>query len=340
MLNLSTNESEQQRSEAENIVALARSEYPYLSSGTVSTGLQFKWQLLQSGRNHVYRIDASSRWYLKLPAVGKKLELAGESLGYHHLANSSLSEQHFNPVASVRLNQDPPFILTAELPGDPANRRFYRDLFRHGRRTLANAHSPYTAIGHVLARLHATPLEDASHPTKQDIFRTFGNRLGRVKHADALTGEIAAWFASQAQDEGPRSFVHGNCALKNIIVDSSNRISLLDFETAGSGSPYVDIGMLARDFILCQSAPGLPVARAKQCLQAVLHSYDENAQLDLQLLRQYAALFVVGHYLQVHRVKKSRESIAGLPVWRSKLEQVVRRLISGGKFDWLELKRL
>ncbi len=333
---LSFQETAKIATEADALCKTIEQNYDDLRDGRLKRQGAAEFKVLQKGRNIVYRVQDNSGWYLKIPCKGKANGIEGEALGFRKVAEYVAQEPSFRHAKSIRVSQEPRYILASAIPGKQLNLKLYRNCLNPFGNETAEINQYFRDFGGVLATLHAARIDPGERKTSLDAVKTFENRLGRVKKPDALSREIADWFGSFSPPNEEDAFVHGNCTMRNILVHGG-KLSLIDFETCGAGNRYFDLGMLCRDLILCRSAIAFPKRRAEEALAAFVSGYEKVFGLDRTTLDEHMTLFVASHYLQVHRIKQIKESISGFPVLKPRLEKMVRNMLSSEKSKVLQM---
>ncbi len=102
-----------------------------------------------------------------------------------------------------------------------------------------------TWAGEILGRWHAATAHDPTIPGRFADFEAFEQQRLRPFHETVmarrpeLAPRIAPYLAELRAE--PRCLVHGDYAMKNILVGPARRI-VLDFEVAHAGNPVFDLG--------------------------------------------------------------------------------------------------
>lgn len=284
-------------------------------------------RLLQIGRNAVYQIDYRSTWFLKLPRGKNWAGIEGEALGYRFIKEHFADEKYYYFPASVRISPDKGYLLVAGIPGSQLNYELYRRVFRLSKSSSEPLKEMFYRCGHVLGVLHKAGKDFEARPVKSGLPNTLQGRLEKAgEKLDRKGKEIALWYEKNIPFESEDTFIHGNCTYRNIFVQDST-VCFLDFETCGTGSRYNDLARVCSDIILCRTALVFPWKRAYTTLSALLQGYREVYPYDLDNLFNYVALYIFDRYVQGYCIKNERESIAGIPVVRSRLDVLLNSLL-------------
>jgi aminoglycoside phosphotransferase (APT) family kinase protein len=109
------------------------------------------------------------------------------------------------------------------------------------------------ALGAMAARLHAVPLEpSADLPVRrQPIADMDFAQLRREQEPRELLERAEAALAATGPTSRRRVFVHGDLWHGNTLWADGQLTALLDWDSAGSGDPGVDLGSLRLDATLC-----------------------------------------------------------------------------------------
>ena len=329
MIVLSLKETEEIASEADLICRWAEVNAAALRNGNLANTQPCEngeIKLLQMGRNAVYRIAGPMNWYLKLPCNGKPQGIEGEINGFGYVRTLFRDEAtYFHPCA-VRASLESGYLLTAEVPGTQLNYELYRRIFHPLRRNFEALLPMFQHAGRLLALFHKKGAAVEAPPIRSRMDDKLNRRLAKAKKLDSTGEKIAKWFEKNEPFETDQTFVHANCTFRNVLVQEKT-ISLLDFETAGRGSRYNDLARMCSDLILTRAAAAFPWKRADKALATFLSAYQNEFPVDAEALTRHVALYVFERYVQVYCVKKEKESIAGIPLSKSKLNWLHKRLL-------------
>lgn len=288
---------------------------------------EISFELLQQGRNAVYRLGGALRWYLKLPCNGKPDSIAREVDGFRHVREVFRSAENYYHPAAVRASLKNAYLLMTEVPGTQLNYELYRRCFSPFGRRFAEILPVFRTTGEILARFHSAG-QSFDGPPASRLADKLGRRLLKAKKLDGTGQKVADWFGKNRPFETEQTFIHGNCTFRNVLVQS-NTISLLDFETAGRGSRYNDLARMCSDLLLTRVAVAFPWKRAYLALREFLAGYHPVFPVSGETLLRHLALYVFDRYVQVYCVKKSKETISGIPVSGTRLNWLIQRLLEG-----------
>lgn len=286
------------------------------------------FQLLQIGRNAVYRIDDARRWFLKLPCGKNWKGLEGEALGFRFLKTVFPGAEYYLHPAAVRISLKKGYILSAEVPGSQLNYHLYRGCFRASAKDFKKVEEMFRRCGRVLGEFHRAGANYPARPLASGLANTLERRLAKAERLDARGQEIARWRQTRAPFAAEESFVHGNCTYRNIFVHG-DQAGLIDFETSGRGSLYNDLARVCSDVLLTRTALFFPWKRAFSALAALLEGYKSAYSYQPEHLLNYIALYIFDRYIQVYGIKKERETVSGVPVSRGKVHRLIDSLLEG-----------
>lgn len=283
-------------------------------------------ELLQLGRNAVYRIRGDTRWYLKMPCNGKTGGIEGEINGFRYMNDALADLGFYQHPAAVRASLENTYLLTAEVPGKQLNYILYRALLRPVFTQENSIKEIFHRCGIILGKFHKEG-QGIDLPPVRGLQATLQRRLSKVKSLDMMGEKISRWFGDGIDVDGDHTIVHGNCTFRNILVNGYD-LSIIDFETCGSGSRYNDLARMCSDIILCRTAIAFPWKRAYRALAAFLKGYGEIFPVEREQLLKYIALYIFDRYIQVYQIKKKKESISGIPVSASRLKGLHQQLLA------------
>lgn len=286
------------------------------------------FQLLQIGRNAVYRIDDARRWFLKLPCGKNWKGLQGEALGFGFLKTVFPGAEYYLHSAAVRISFEKGYLLSAEVPGSQLNYHLYRGCFRASAKQFKQIEEMFWLCGQMLGEFHRAGARYPARPLASGLANTLERRLAKAERLDARGQEIARWRQAFTPFATEETFVHGNCTYRNIFVHG-RQVGMIDFETSGRGSLYNDLARVCSDVILTRTALFFPWKRAFRALAALLEGYKSVYAYQPEYLLNYIALYIFDRYIQVYCIKKERETIAGIPVSRGKVHRLIDGLLEG-----------
>jgi aminoglycoside phosphotransferase (APT) family kinase protein len=151
------------------------------------------------------------------------------------------------PVPAVRYVLEPQDglgrgFVTTHVSGETIARKILRDeAFAVVRPTLA------FALGTILARIHAAPVEQLPTLQRVDAAETLNVLRRAIDGCDAAkpTFEVALrWLGERTPESGPLRLVHGDFRNGNLIIAADGVRAVLDWELAHLGDPMEDLGWL------------------------------------------------------------------------------------------------
>ncbi len=131
-----------------------------------------------------------------------------------------------------------PFLICDEIAGDTIVRKIQRRLDEHGRRMLLNQ------CAEALAAVHRART-DAPELRERDELAEWRRRLDDLPDTTATFEWAFRWLASQRPDPGPKTLVHGDFRMGNLIVDGPPSepalAAVLDWEAVHLGEASEDL---------------------------------------------------------------------------------------------------
>ncbi len=337
---LSLNESSNIATEADELCCFIEQNADALRNGKIGKNGRLanrSIELLQIGRNAVYRIPGQNRWYLKMPCNGKTRGIIGEINGFRFIRDNFQNLEFYLHPAAIRSSLEEKYLLSAEVPGKQLNYKLYRACFRPGAKRGKQLENIFYRCGTMLGQFHKNG-QGIDLPEVRRLDFILQRRIEKVKSLDKTGEKIARWLEENRSTDDQHTIVHGNCTFRNILVDG-NRLSLIDFETCGSGSRYNDLARMCSDIILCRTAIAFPWKRAYVALAAFQKGYSEMFPFDREQLLKFIAYYIFDRYIQVYGIKRKKESISGIPVSRAKLNRLHERLLTGDTEGVFNLSR-
>jgi len=165
-------------------------------------------------------------------------------------------------IAHLSEAQGRPALVTTALPGTPMRTRY------HAWRHLASAHAvrdDFRAVDRWLARFHSVTA-GASGPVDMDngSIAILRRRFADDPHLDGILARLGAIHARLRTSETPRTAVHGDFWLGNLLLVGEEISGVVDWESgSSSGEPVRDLVRFALTYALYldrHSAPGHRVA--------------------------------------------------------------------------------
>lgn len=131
-----------------------------------------------------------------------------------------------------------PFLICGEVPGETIVRRIQRQLDASGdpdgrRRLLAQC-------GQALAAIHRART-DAPDLRERDELAEWRQRLDDLPDTTATFEWTFRWLTAHRPQHGPRTLVHGDFRMGNLIVDGSDLAAVLDWEAVHIGDIHEDL---------------------------------------------------------------------------------------------------
>ncbi len=288
-----------------------------------------QFSVVQADRNIVYRITKDYRWYLKMPSGGGEDPILREIAGAQSITNSLAKEKGYHHPSVVRGSVDSSYVLYSEILGQQLNIAFYSHCFLPFLGRSKRLKIGFSNLGQALGRLHKKDVSPKDLVATRDLVGEVQGTLKGVNQSDLILDLIDSYLnGSNIKPAPSTSFIHGNLKMENIIF-GSNKISFIDFENCGHGSPYEDLSWPASQMILTRSIFGFPWKPASQALSRFFESYKSTFDYEKELLLQYITLRISLYYIQILLGKFGRPTIAGLPIRISNLQKIISELISG-----------
>ena len=127
-----------------------------------------------------------------------------------------------------------PFLICDEIAGETIVRRIQRQLDDAGRARLL------TQCGQALAAIHRAR-SDAPELAERDEPVEWRRRLDELGDTTATFEWAFRWLAANRPAAGPRTLVHGDFRMGNLIVGSSTLAAVLDWEAVHIGDVHEDL---------------------------------------------------------------------------------------------------
>jgi len=143
------------------------------------------------------------------------------------------------------------------------------------------------AVGAAVARLHDTgtpPAADRRHDARTEVEVTEGwltqaSMLGLL-HPDAPVSESLTRLRSFLHGEPCRpTYLHRDLHDKQLMVDESLAVGMLDFDLSATGEPALDLANLLVHLELRVVQGRCPAARAAACAEAMVEGYAPAARV-------------------------------------------------------------
>ncbi|MCB0263384.1 MAG: phosphotransferase [Calditrichia bacterium] len=325
---IATAPTETQSPELTQIFDAVAAHYETLRDGQNDTSIEageLRIDYFQSGRNVVYRVHGERLWYLKIPKNGKTDGLIGEARGYRFANDVWEQTPAYLPVEAVGVSHSPAFIVSAQVQGEQLNQVIYRSCWQPGS-GIKQMRAVLGDFGEMLALFHKNGISANAPTISKSLHQKLTDRLKKAKKLDETGKKIEKWLATHSPVDPQPTLIHGNCTFRNVLVHN-HRVHLLDYETCGTGSRYNDLARMCSDILLTRTALIFPWRRAYRLLDVFLQRYHDVYPIEKSLLMQFVSLYLFERYVQVYLVKKSSESIAGMPVSKAALRRLLDSLI-------------
>jgi len=284
------------------------------------------FHLLQTDRNTVYRIKGRLRWYLKIPRRGAAEWIRQEIRGAEAVRQSLGEHPGYLHAAAIRASTDAPYLLCAEVPGRTLNRQLYLACWMRWSKAARATCEAFYHWGDALGRLHAVPGEFPGISPLRDAAASLEASIRRTPPGDPVLRAIGSWAERNGRDDVPRTFVHGNLKLENVLV-KGDRVCLIDFENSGRGTPYDDLSWPVSQIALIKTLPFFPWKPGLRILEALLQGYRNSNAYRVDLLLRYVTMRVSQYYIDTCCPRFTRPRIAGVPVRPRRLAQTVLALL-------------
>ena len=177
-----------------------------------------------------------------------------------------------------------PFLICDGIAGETIVRKIARGLDDAGRARLL------TQCGQALAAIHRART-DAPELVERDEPAEWRQRLDDLGDTTATFEWAFRWLAANRPDPGPRTLVHGDFRMGNLIVDGSRLAAVLDWEAVHIGDIHEDLAW----FCVRAWRFGAPPSRAAGGLGSVeefVTAYEQagGAAVDRGALRWWLVL--------------------------------------------------
>lgn len=206
------------------------------------------------------------------------------------------------------------FLMT-ECSGITLKDEYYSSLFKLHKRS--NVKNTMDLLGKWLGSFHLTTLNEAEY---FDCYTNRRNNLIRMVESVALVSndnvssvmdEVVSYFDKvNAVDNIEFCQLHGNFALRNIIVDN-NHVSLIDFEDSKKDCIYYDIGMFIAE-LMNKSILLFNTFYNNQLVQLFTLSYAAEIKFNKKILDSYILYHLVSSYYEVVNRQKPSSKIKSI----------------------------
>jgi hypothetical protein len=324
-------ETASRHAEADQLSSLVTKHATELAGATLGKTFNLggaTFRLYAKNRNTIYRVGWRFDWFLKLAPPVDSLVMECEQLGSDY-CNRVLGNTHgyAGPFVS-RVSLTPPFVLADALNGPPLTRVLFVGAW--ARRSPAQVETTFATLGTLLSVLHA----DASLPSNApeaskrpfSVVRQLAQRLRTTR--DETIDAVRDWSEADRGGHETDSFIHGNLRLDNLLLTDTG-IGFVDFENCGRGPRYQDASRPITQLLLLRASLAAPTRSIDRILAAFLASYRGAQPYDVAALGDWVAVRLARYYLESTR-RTQPGFIGGLPVVRSRLATLTRRLMGDG----------
>jgi aminoglycoside phosphotransferase (APT) family kinase protein len=324
-------ETASRHAEADQLSALTTNHATELASAARGKSFELggaRFRLHAKNRNTIYRVGAQFDWFLKLAPPVDSLVMQCERLGSDY-CNRVLGRigGYAGPFVS-RVSLAPPFVLADALNGPPLTRVLFVGAW--ARRSPARVEEAFATLGTLLSVLHAdrTLPPNAPEASKRPfaVVRQLAEKLRATR--DETIDAVRGWSEADRGGDDDDSFIHGNLRLDNLLLTDTG-IGFVDFENCGRGPRYQDASRPITQLLLLRASLAAPTGSIDRILAAFMASYGKAQPYDAAALGDWVAVRLARYYLESAR--RTRPGfIGGLPVVRSRLASVTRRLMRDG----------
>jgi hypothetical protein len=317
-------------SEADRLCSVI--ERHYLVGGTITRTERllegFRFRPLAFARNVVYLVSGEYDWFLKIPRDGIAAPMERERLGAVSVGVALAGDSSYRAPAVTRVSISPAYLISSRIPGRTLNKLLFTKLWQPWPCAGSRLEQVFGTLGQLLARLHDWGRGQPSAPEATTRpFQVLDQMLARHYVADEVTNAIVTWRTRHTRADGLDTFVHGNFRLDNVVVDGS-AVGFIDFENCGRGSVCQDLSRPVSELVVSQAAVVFPRRRVEACIAAFLDGYRSVCAFDEDALQQYVVARVARYYIE-SIARKSLQTIGGVPVSRSRLQDVTLAALAG-----------
>ena len=282
----------------------------------------FRFRLVQADRNTIYRVRGSYEWFLKMPKSGNREVVVRESSGAEGAEAGLAGADFYTLPAACAISMDEKYVLTAKIDGNLLNGPLYRSAFW---RTTAPAEL-FFAAGHALARFHSVRWSSQTPFLVRTVPRSLQDLLAKATTKDALADRLESVIADFEPPSETSCLCHGNFGMENIL-GSQDKVTFIDFENCGVGSPYHDLAGLAAQLLSATLSPHLSATRIQRSLEAFLQGYAAVRNFDEAILQQVLALRLGVDYMRSYCCGRGIRTVCGIPVPRRRFASLVEQAI-------------
>lgn len=148
-------------------------------------------------------------------------------------------------------------------------------------------------------------------------------------HACAIRGSVTQdveWFREIPSVQCESTLIHGNLGPTNVLV-CDDKVCFIDFENFGRGLRYHDLSLICYFIMLTHALSLFPSKHASLSLSSLLKGYKEELNYQPEILLQYLTILICCYYLQTCCSDRVSAKIAGIPVNKSRLRNLVMAML-------------
>ena len=216
--------------------------------------------------NPTFLVESGDRRYVLRKKPPGHLLPSAHMIEREYRVMHALQDSDVPTIRTHLLCEDASVIGTAFYLMDFAEGRIFRDPSLPGL-TASQRHDIYTAMGEVMARLHAVDWRAAG----LDNFGKPAGYIGRQislwtrqyeaakTHAIAAMDELIGWLPAHMPADETTTIAHGDFRLENLMYHptESRVIGVLDWELATLGHPFADVAYNCMIWHLHPTTPNL-----------------------------------------------------------------------------------
>ncbi len=170
----------------------------------------------------------------------------------------------------------------------------------------------FAMAGKWLAAFHqGTVRQEAAPELVQNRIEHLERMLSYISQSPSNTIPAAAISerisSSLSSSTLPVALIHGNFALRNLLVDDSG-IRAIDFEDSREDCPAYDIGQFVAEILVRGFLPSLPRRTVLQWQSSFMNAYELTASLDAKLADAYTGYHLLAFYYEHARRRGGRLS--------------------------------
>ena len=297
-----------------------------------------RFTLIHAADRSVYRIDLpdSERFLVlkiwKTDSLGNQLKKTSSSISGEfektQLAFQTWSAEYEDSSSitePLAVSEERSALLLTGCPGDDFSKYLNKRLliWPVARSAISRR---FTGAGNWLGRFHAASQHMENTVEFLDIRRSHLVRmlgdLYDVAEGSSLENKVLAKFDRRVSelDALPVALIHGNYALRNLLVTDST-VSAIDFEESRQECSLYDVGQFFAEILVRGFVPTLSRRSIDQSISDFLAGYSEKLEVDTSLLDAYVGYHLVAFYHE-HARRRSLNAIS-----RMRRDHIKRELI-------------